>query len=122
MYALPISHTPQAHRIANLERDIANYELAVELYDEYLATGTLRSGRDIEELLVDPETPGLNIAIEMFLNNTGQRRWTDRPSPERLRVLVQNNRETAMAELERYRDELEELINLPLNALMGQQE
>ncbi|KAG0209151.1 hypothetical protein B0O80DRAFT_425830 [Mortierella sp. GBAus27b] len=97
--------------IDDLQRKFMTYELAIDIYDEFLRKRTLASGADIRSVLVEPTHDQFLRVIEDFAQDpTSVAPDTEiSTEPESLRALVQARR---IATFERYMLIKEQLHNL----------
>lgn len=96
-------------QIAELQRTILIYELALEVYDEFIAKGTLESGGDIQAMMLDPGHPEFVQVVERFLQDPANCTPTNFLSLDVLLALVQQHRITASVRMTRLKAELADL-------------
>lgn len=98
-----------AHRISQLQRTIIIYEMALDVYDEFIAKGSLESGGDIRAMMSDPGHPEFAQEVERFVQDPASCTPTDVLPLATLPGRVQTNRTAASVRLRGLRTELDDL-------------
>ncbi|KAG0222532.1 hypothetical protein BGX31_009080, partial [Mortierella sp. GBA43] len=97
--------------IAHLHRKFVTYELAIDVYDEFIKKLSLKSKGDIRSILLDPNHGDYLSVIEDFVQDpsTVAPDTTISTDPKSILPVVYARRTAALDKIRAVRKELEEL-------------